>query len=268
MRAAAARIGGETARLDAELLLAHALGCTREALLLGGLDRAIDMAAFEALVTRRVGGEPVAYIVGRREFWSLDLIVTPDVLIPRADSETLIEAAVAAIPADAGLRVLDLGTGSGALLLATLAQWRLAWGVGVDRSAAALAVAARNADALGLAARAAFVQADWAAAIGGGWDLVLANPPYVRNDAPLARDVRDYEPAAALFAGEDGLDAYRALLPDLPRLLGPTGLGIIEIGSEQGSAVAAMARALGMAVDPRNDLAGRERALCLRVSAD
>ena len=209
------------------------MGVSRETLLLHCGNVEVDQAPFSALIERRARGEPVAYLTGRRGFWSLDLCVTPDVLIPRPDSETLIEAAVAAIPGDGAPRVLDLGTGSGALLLAALSQWPRARGVGVDRSLAALAVARANAAALGLADHTAFVAGDWATAIAGGWDLVLSNPPYVRDDAPLDPGVRDFEPAAGLFAGADGLDAYRRIVPDLPRLLAPGGMAVIEIGHDQ-----------------------------------
>ncbi len=228
-------------------------------------DSVVDVPAYDLLVSRRAAGEPIAYITGRREFWSLDLTVTRDVLIPRPDSETLIEAAVTAIPADAAPRVLDLGTGSGALLLAALAQWPGAWGVGVDRSAAALAVAAGNAARLGFGARAAFAQGDWAEALCGGWDLVLANPPYVRDDATLGPGVREQEPAVALFAGPDGLEAYRRILPDLRRLLGRRGIAIVEIGYDQGQIISTMARAAGLSARLRRDLAGRERAVLLET---
>jgi len=223
----------------------------------------IDVAACAALVERRVRGEPIAYIIGQREFWSLDLCVTPDVLIPRPDSETLIEAAIAAIPPDAAPRILDLGTGSGALLLAALVEWPRARGVGVDRSPAALDVAVRNAAGTGLSGRAAFVAGDWAGALVGQWDLILANPPYVRDDAPLDPGVRDFEPAGALFAGADGLDAYRRIVPDLPRLLAPAGVAVVEIGHDQAAAVSALAHAAGLSARVRHDLAGRDRALIL-----
>ena len=173
----AATLPGGTARLDAELLIAHLLGVERGELLLRHLDDEVDAPEADRLFARRAAGEPLSYIVGFREFWSLPFRVTPDVLIPRPDSETLIEAAMAALPADAAPRVLDLGTGSGCLLLAALHQWPRGWGMGVDRSERAAAVARDNAVRLGLADRASFVVGDWTAAIGGRFDLILANPP-------------------------------------------------------------------------------------------
>jgi release factor glutamine methyltransferase len=262
----AARIGGATARLDAELLLARHLGVAREALLLRGLDTAVDPAGFAALVRRRAAGEPVAYITGRKGFWTLDLIVTPDVLIPRPETETLIEAALA-LAARPPAAILDLGAGSGALLLAALSEWPAAWGLGVDRSAAALDVARANAAAAGLAPRAAFVRGDWGAALGGRFDLILANPPYVAAGDPIDPAVAAHEPAQALFAGADGLCAYRALLPDVARLLAPDGLAVLELGAGQAAAVARLAAAQGLTGGVRQDLAGEARALGLRHRA-
>jgi release factor glutamine methyltransferase len=248
-------------RLDAEVLLAHLLGIGRLALLLAQ-NRDIDAAAFNALVDRRAAGEPVAYITGEREFWSLDLMVTPDVLIPRPDSETLIEAALAAFAGSAPVSILDLGTGSGALLLAALDCWPAAFGVGVDRSEAAARVARGNAQRLGIPA--AFVVGDWATALDARFDLVLANPPYVEAHAELARDVRDHEPASALFAGDDGLDAYRVLVPALPALIADGGAALLEIGATQADAVADLAAQAGLAAHLHRDLAQNPRCLALR----
>ncbi len=247
-------------RFDAEVLLAHLLGTDRMSLLAGPV-REVDEAAYEALVGRRAGGEPVAYITGHREFWSLDLAVTPAVLIPRPDSETLIGAAKILRGDHAPATILDLGTGSGALLLAALTEWPRARGLGVDRSLAALAVAAGNAARLGLSGRAVFIESDWGAAVTGRFDLILCNPPYVEADAKLAADVRDFEPAAALFAGADGLDAYRVLVPQLAGLLNPRGGVVLEVGATQAGAVTALAA--GFAVTVRRDLAGHERCLVL-----
>jgi release factor-specific protein-(glutamine-N5) methyltransferase len=253
----------DTPRLDAELLMAHALGVSRSDLLLRHLADPAP-AGFAALVARRLRHEPVAYIVGGQPFFGLDLIVTPEVLIPRGDSEALVERALAARP-DAR-RVLDCGTGSGALLLAVLAHLPAAQGVGIDRSLGALAVAAANAARHGLAARARMVLADWAApdwadGLGGPFDLVLANPPYVESEAGLAPSVRRFEPAGALFAGPDGLDAYRALVPQLPGLLAADGAALVEIGADQADSVGAIAAAAGLAANLHRDLGGRPRVL-------
>lgn len=267
IRAAAARLAGvsDTARLDAELLMAHLLGVTRSELLLRHMD---DPApeGFAALVERRAAHEPVAYITGRQQFFGLELRVTPATLIPRADSETLVAAALEAKP-DAA-RVLDLGTGSGALLLAALVHLGAAQGLGIDRCAVALAAAADNAAALGLEARTRFALRDWTVP---GWaddlgtfDLVLCNPPYVEEGAALARQVRAFEPHGALFAGADGLDAYRVLLPQLPALMNPGAIALVEIGARQAEAVSALAAAAGLEAELRRDLAGRPRVLVLR----
>jgi len=249
-------------RLDAELLLAHSLGLDRLAMLVGP-DREIDAPAFEALVARRAAGEPLAYITGRREFWSLDLAVTPDVLIPRPDSETLVEAAIAARKTRPPATILDLGTGSGALLLAALSEWTRARGLGVDQSPAALAVARGNAERLGFARRAAFLQGDWGAGVRGRFDVIFCNPPYVETGAELAPEVLR-EPASALFAGPEGLDAYRRIMPQLPALLARDGVAVVEIGHSQAGAVLALAAEAGLSGLIRTDLAGRDRCLVLR----
>ncbi len=257
----------DTARLDAELLMAHALGVTRSELLLRHMDAA-PPAAFAPLLARRQWHEPVAYILGRQEFRSLDFLVTPAVLIPRGDSEVVVDAALAAKP-DAR-RVLDCGTGSGALLLATLAGLPQAQGIGTDRSLGALAVAAANAAMLGLAARARLLRADWETP---GWsndlgqfDLILVNPPYVEAGAPLHPSVRAHEPSGALFAGAEGLDAYRILIPQLAALLAPHGVAVIEIGAAQGDSVGAIAAQAGFTTILHHDLAGRPRALECHIS--
>ena len=254
----------DTPRLDAELLMAHALGIEREKLLMWSLDMDVP-AAFVQLLTRRLSHEPVAYITGTRGFWSIELAVTPDVLIPRPDSETLIAAAVAHFGQAGPRTILDLGTGSGALLLAALAEWPNAQGVGVDQSEAALAVAAGNAARLGLADRATFQCGDWADGITGLFDLILCNPPYVESEAALARQVADYEPASALYAGADGLDDYKRLMPQLPPLLAPHGIVALEIGHMQCAAVSALAEAQGFTVTCHQDFGGRDR--CLVLSA-
>lgn len=266
IRAAAEALApvSDTARLDAELLMAHLFGVTRSELLLRHM-RDPAPSGFAALVERRAAHEPVAYITGRQEFYGLPLIVTPATLIPRGDSETLVEAALALKPE--AKRVLDLGTGSGALLLAVLAYLREAKGIGIDRSLEAVAVAARNAEQLGLRPQAHFQEGDWHAA---GWaddlgtfDLILCNPPYVEEGAALDRQVAGFEPATALFAGPEGLDDYRILIPQLRKLMNPGAAAILEIGANQAAAVSALAAASGFSVELRRDLAGRDRALVL-----
>jgi release factor glutamine methyltransferase len=268
LREAAARLGAvsDTARLDAELLMAEALGVSRSELLLRRTGEGVP-GAFAALVERRLRHEPVAQILGRKEFYGRAFRVGPAVLTPRADSETIVQAALEAAAAPG--RILDLGTGSGALLLTLLAECPQAVGIGVDASAAALEVASVNAEALGLATRARMLRRDWNEA---GWrddlgrfDLVVANPPYVEESADLAPSVRDYEPAEALYAGAEGLDAYRALVPQLSALLVPEGAAVVEISPTQAEKVAQIAAATGFSSELRRDLANRPRALILRL---
>ena len=251
-------------RLDAELLLAHALGVSREAMLLGNLDAAVP-PAFAPLLARRMAHEPLAYITGTRDFWTITLHVAPGVLIPRPDSETLIEAALAHFGKAGPKRVLDLGTGSGALLLAALTEWPDAGGLGIDASVGGLAIARQNAAALGLSDRANFRRGNWAEGITEQFDLILCNPPYVEAAAALPRDVRDYEPASALFAGVDGLDDYRQIIPQLPALIAPGGIACLEIGYTQAGAVSALVELVGLKVQLKHDLAGHPR--CLILSA-
>jgi release factor glutamine methyltransferase len=249
-----------TARLDAELLMAHALAATRDALLLRHLDDPVP-PAFAPLLARRMTHEPIAYITGTRDFWTIDLRVGPGALVPRADSETLLEAALDHFANAAPRTILDLGTGPGSLLLAALDQWPGATGLGIDASEAALVYARANAERLGLAGRARFAIGDWARGIDARFDLVLANPPYIGTAEALPAEVRDHEPAEALFAGPDGLDEYRAIVPVLPRLLAAGGAAILEIGATQADAVAALVTAAGLAPSLRRDLAGLPRAI-------
>jgi len=265
IRAATELLGSRTdsARLDAELLMAEALGVRRSDLFLRHM-RDPAPAAFAELVARRAAHEPVAYIRGHQEFFGLPFMVTPDVLIPRGDSETLVEAALAARP-DAA-KVLDCGTGSGALLLALLNELPQARGIGIDRSEPAVAVARANATRLGLGERARMIRADWHAAdwardLGGPFDLILANPPYVEDDAALDPTVRNHEPAGALFAGPDGLDDYRVLVPQLPALIADQGVALVEIGYTQADAVTAIGAAAGLSSLLHKDLGGRPRVL-------
>lgn len=267
LRAAAAQLAGvgETARLDAEILMAHALGLSRSEMLMRQRELAVP-EGFAALVERRAAGEPVAYIRGTQAFWDLELAVTPDVLIPRGDSETLIEMAVEAFAGQAApARILDLGTGSGALLLAALSVFAGAEGLGVDASLAALGVAKGNAERLGFGNRASFrplswLDADWADGL-GQFDLILCNPPYVEAMAVLDATVKDHEPHSALFAGADGLDDYRVLIPQIPALLAAHGVAIFEIGFTQADAVSDLATRVGLSTEMRRDLAGNPRAL-------
>jgi release factor glutamine methyltransferase len=247
----------ETARLDAELLMAHALGVSRETMLLRGLDGEVP-EGFDALLQRRLSHEPIAYITGTRAFWTIDLEVGPGVLIPRADSETLIETALHHFGDRAPATILDLGTGPGTLLLAALDQWPQARGLGVDASEAALAYARRNAANL-TDDRAQFRLGDWAAGVEGRFDLILSNPPYIGTDEALPPEVRDHEPGEALFAGPDGLDDYRNIIPDLPRLLAPQGIAVLEIGHTQAEAVSALVEQHGLRPAVTKDLRGLSR---------
>lgn len=266
VREAAARLAAisDTARLDAELLMAHALGITRSELLLRHLDGE-PPAGFTSIVERRLAHEPIAYILGSQPFYGLDLEVGPTVLIPRGDSETLIEAARTARSGWPPARILDLGTGSGALLLAALTVWQQAQGIGLERSAAAREIALRNAARHGLAERAEILAGDWTqpgwSGALGRFDLILANPPYVEDDAALAPSVRAHEPPEALFAGSDGLSDYRLLVPAVPALLAPGGTAVFEIGATQADAVSALAMAAGLSARLHTDLADRPRAV-------
>ena len=252
----------DTPMLDAELLLAHVLGVEREHLLLNPPAQIPD--AFEDLIARRERGEPVAYIVGTRAFWTIELEVAPGVLIPRPDSETLMDSAVAHFEGSSGpKRILDLGTGSGALLLAALDQWPQSSGIGVDQSVEAIAIAQRNADRLGLADRARLRVGNWGDGIGERFDLILCNPPYVAVAGELGTGVAEYEPHEALFAGDDGLDAVRALAPQFPRLLDKGGLAAVEIGFDQGDSASSLLARDGLSARVARDLAGRSRALLL-----
>ncbi len=264
VREAAARIGGDSARLDAELIVAHALGMSREALLLTNPDAAADAA--DGLVARRTAGEPVAYILGRQEFWSLEFAVGPGVLFPRAETETLIAAALRLFPRDRALRILDLGTGSGALMLAALSEWPNAAALGVDVSDAALAHAEANARRLGLADRCRVMRSDWTDSVEGRFDLILCNPPYIGAADPVGPGVRKHEPAGALFAGADGLDAYLRIVPAVGALMNEDAAAILEIGWRQADAVLALAAGAGLTGTVERDLAGRDRAVVMRKS--
>ncbi|MCL6683937.1 peptide chain release factor N(5)-glutamine methyltransferase [Sphingomonas sp. SE158] len=253
----------DTPRLDAELLMAHSLGIERDTLLLSKQEGAAP-AAFAGFIERRKDGEPVAYITGKRAFWNIELEVGPGALVPRPDSETLIAAAVEHFAGKPGpKRILDLGTGPGTLLLAALDQWPKATGIGVDSSDEALGYARRNAKRLGLAERAHFKRGDWAKGISEKFDLVLINPPYVAEGEELGPGVAEYEPAEALFAGEEGLAEYRRLAPEIGRLLTAGGLAAVEIGHEQDEAVGELLKEHGLEPRLARDLAGRPRAMLI-----
>ena len=252
----------DTSRLDAELLMAEALHIDRDKLILSPPDRQVPERYWE-MVDRRKAGEPIAYITGRRAFWDIELHVGPGVLIPRPDSEVLIASAIEHFGDAHPNRVLDLGTGPGTLLLAALDVWKEATGLGIDVSRRALSYASANARRLGFEKRLKLKLGDWAEGVSETFDLILCNPPYIAEGEELGPGVREYEPDEALFAGDEGLDAYRALAPQLPRLLNPGGLAAFEIGPEQGDAVSSLLARDGLQASIANDLAGRPRAVLL-----
>ena len=268
-----AAAGLDTPALDARVIVGHALGFDHAALA-GAAERALaaqERERIAAMAARRLNREPVARIVGMREFWGLSLRVNPAVLVPRPETETVVETALAALDRDGDrarpLRIADLGTGSGALLLALLTELPNAFALGTDLSAEALLVARDNAERLGLAARAAFVVCDFTGALAGTFDLVVANPPYVAREelTQLSPEVREHDPLLALDGGPDGLRAYRALAADAPRLIGACGHLVLEVGAGQADAAAALFTR-GQPLDVRTvpDLAGTPRALHIR----
>ena len=268
--AAAARLrvsGIEGARRDARLLLAAAIDAGPEQVMAWPERRLNfeEQGCFEAMIDRRARREPVSRILGRRGFWSFELAVTPEVLDPRPDSETLVQAVLERCPdRTARLEILDLGTGGGCLLLALLSELPRARGLGVDISAAALQVARENAESLGLSRRARFRRGDWAAGLNGAWQVIVSNPPYITEGeiAGLAPEVAHYDPPLALRAGPDGLASYRALAPYLSHLLAPDGIVALELGAGQADAAEAMLRAVGLEpIGRRRDLGGFERCL-------
>ena len=267
-----AAAGVPAPEVDARILLLAAAGLDRLALLLDP-ERPLPpeaAARLDGWIVRRAGREPVSRILGRRDFWGLTLRVTPDVLDPRPDTETLVAAVLDALgPRRAApLRLLDLGTGSGAILCALLSELPGAIGWAVDRSAAACAVARGNLAAQGLASRSLVLQGDWASALAPrSVDVVVSNPPYIETAviAGLDRDVRDHDPAAALDGGVDGLACYRLLAADLPRLLAPDGIAGFEVGQGQAGDVAGLIAAAGLGdITTRADLAGIPRAVLAR----
>ena len=220
------------------------------------------------MLTRMIAREPLSRIIGRREFWGLDFALSADTLDPRPESETLVEAVLARLPdRTSAYQFLDLGTGSGCLLLALLSEFPLAIGVGIDVAAGAARTARRNARLLGLAGRARFAVGDWAEALAGEFDAVVANPPYIATAAipDLPREVRDYDPKRALDGGQDGFAAYRAIAADLFPLLRPGGLFAAEIGIGQAEAVAAILSENGLVIDGfAGDLGGVIRCVLAR----
>lgn len=259
--------GVEGGRLDARILLARAMKISREQLIVADRRPSAEEAAeFQAMIDRRAVREPLAYITGHKEFWSLDFQVGPGVLIPRPDTETLIEAAVALFPdRRAPLTIGDLGTGSGALLIAALKEFPEARGFGFERSPDALRYARSNLETHGLGSRAEILAADWSAAPEAGFDLILSNPPYIPASEIDALDpeVRLHEPRAALDGGADGLDSYRSLARILPRLLRPGGTALLELGQGQFAAAEPLFQDL-QTHPPVPDLAGILRVLVLK----
>ncbi len=258
--------GIESAALDARLILCAALGVDHVELVREP-DRAIGVAAEElaAMAQRRIARQPVSRILGTREFYGLDFALGPAVLDPRPDTEILVDAVLAALGArrDGPLRLLDLGIGSGAILGALLTKLPSAYGVGVDRSAAACRIAWNNLAALGLAGRSAIICGDWTAALGGTFDVIVSNPPYIASGeiAGLAPEVRDHDPRAALDGGPDGLTAYRVLAPAAAALLAPGGILAFEVGAGQSESVVALLAATGAltAITSVRDLGGHSR---------
>lgn len=276
-RAAAKRLAEaeiDTPALDARILVATAVGLAPNALPLSE-DRAItgdEAVAIEAMLARRVAGEPVARIVGSREFWGLSFSLNADTLVPRPDSETVVEAALAFVDESGGrsrpLRLVDIGTGSGALLAALASELPRATGLGIDLSPGAATAARDNAARLGLGARLLFVVGSYADCAGMA-DVVVTNPPYIESEviAGLAAEVRDHDPRLALDGGADGLDAYRAIIPQLLRVMAAGGRAFLEIGAAQADAVMALAGQHGLVACVHRDLAGHDRVVELRRGA-
>jgi release factor glutamine methyltransferase len=261
--------GNDSAELDARLLAGAVLGLDLTGLI-AATTRIItpnEATHLDHFLQRRLAGEPVARILGVKEFWGLALQLSPATLVPRPDTETVVELALEIRREQPGTRprIADIGTGSGAILLALLSELRNASGVGTDISLTALCTARDNAARLGLAPQAAFVACNYAAALSGAFDLIVSNPPYIRSAdiAGLDREVREYDPPDALDGGADGLDAYRAIVPEAARLLAPGGTLIVEAGSGQSGAIGELMSVSGLTFQrpPKADLAGVLRAV-------
>jgi release factor glutamine methyltransferase len=264
----------ESASLDARLLIGHALGLDLTALITSAHRKLTEpeTVSIEDFARRRLAGEPVARIVGEKEFWGLPLQLSPATLVPRPDTETVVELALELLGADGAthrpLRIADLGTGSGAILLALLSELPMAQGCGTDISEQALQTAAANAGRAGLADRATFVACDYATGLTGPFDLIVSNPPYIRADdiSGLALEVREYDPRVALDGGVDGLDAYRALIPQAARILIPGALLVVEAGAGQSDQINGLMMRAGLASSggSKADLGGVLRAVAAR----
>jgi release factor glutamine methyltransferase len=270
VRQALAEAGIGSAALDTRLLLRHALGIDATELL-ARPDEPVDAqggAALAALVARRLAHEPMARILGEWEFWGLPFGLSPDTLVPRPDTETVVATALDLFPvSDGPIRIADFGTGSGCILVALLVERPAASGLGVDRSHAALRTARQNALLNGVGDRARFLAANWGDALNGAFDLIVSNPPYIatRVVGTLDPEVREHDPVRALDGGPEGLDAYRDIMRDAPRLLAPGGRIILEIGYDQAEAVMALAGARGLEiVTLRHDLGGHHRCIALK----
>jgi release factor glutamine methyltransferase len=263
----------DTAELDARILVGAALGLDLTGVITAATRpvTAAEAARLEDLACRRLKGEPVARLLGLKEFWGLPLQLSAATLVPRPDTETVVELALEMLrggPDPDRPRIVDVGAGSGAILLALLSELPGAYGIGTDISATALRTAAANARHLGLARRAAFVACDYVAALSGVFDLIVSNPPYIRSAEiiDLATEVRDHDPLSALDGGSDGLDAYRALVPQAARLLAPGGVLVVEVGHDQSADVERLMMAAGLTLErpPKADLAGTARAVAGR----
>lgn len=257
------------ASIEARILVGHVLGIAANDVALHD-DRVMtpeQLGLIETLVARRETGEPVARLTGRQEFWGLEFELGPDTLVPRQDTETVASAALAGIAArgwgDRAITILDLGVGSGAILLSLLSELPRAFGVGVDRAGGAVGVARRNAERLGLASRAGFVVGNWADSLAGGVDAIVSNPPYIRSEeiARLDAEVREHDPILALDGGADGFDSHRAVMKAAGRLLSKDGFALIEVGYDQAPALVETAETLGWRASRHRDLRGTERVI-------